>query len=400
MILLYYKAFFMAYTGVDLYNDLQVRTNQGQAGAFLNIDRANYVVNSAIINQFEKVVSQLAIQRNTDEVSPCVKRDVPYTPYNSKVLLKPLAVASAKVTTLDNTVQLVFDRPHNLPASFFGSSGLLLPITVSGVIGVMANGYDNELNRTWTIDVSYINEYTLAFFVDQLTQPLNTTVIGKGQMTSEAWVSDYYHLLAIQYQSKVNLGLSILDKVTNSNLTILTIPSNNNIRTGEYLYMSGGIFDEDVFVYVEKVAYNKIKLYSDAELKYPIINANPQWYLPNWSIYRMYNRYADPLNPDQKVDVYKSNFYYPLYQSSDNNLSVEVYDKHKRIDTNVTPTSFVVDYVRTFPPIDLENNTYDIHQDFNAKFCDKIIEYAALKFQAFTSATEDAQLTEIIGGAH
>jgi len=164
--------------------------------------------------------------------------------------------------------------------------------------------------------------------------------------------------------------------------------------------MSGGVFDEDVNVYVEKVAYNKIKLYGDAALKYPITDANPQWYLPNWSIYRTYSRYADPLNPDQKVDVYRSNFYYPLYQSSDNNLSVEVYDKHKRVDTNVAPTAFMVDYVRTFPPIDLENNTYDIHQDFNAKFCDKIIEYAALKFQAFTSATEDAQLTEIIGGAH
>ena len=401
---MYYKAFFMAYTGVDLYNDLQVRTNQGQAGAFLNIDRANYVVNSAIINQFEKVVSQLAIQRNTDEVSPCVKRDVPYTPYNSKVLLKPLAVASAKVTIVDTYIEITFDRPHNLPLSFF-HLGLSLdyPLVINGVNGLMETGQDASLNKKWTQDITYVNNYTIQVDVQGTgysTKPANTTVIGLGQMTSEAWVSDYYHLLAIQYQSKVNLGLSILDKVTNSNLTILTIPSNNNIRTGEYLYMSGGIVDEDVFVYVEKVAYNKIKLYGDAKLKYPITNANTQWYLPNWSIYRMYSRYADPLNPDQKVDVYRSNFYYPLYQSSDNNLSVEVYDKHKRIDTNVTPTSFVVDYVRTFPPIDLENNTYDIHQDFNAKFCDKIIEYAALKFQAFTSATEDAQLTEIIGGAH
>jgi len=333
----------MAYTGVDLYNDLQVRTNQGQAGAFLNIDRANYVVNSAIINQFEKVVSQLAIQRNTDEVSPCVKRDVPYTPNNSKVLLKPLVIASAQIQVNPN---ITFDRPHNLIAG--------TPIVINGVTALSGT------ITTYTI----VNDYKINITGYTST---GTYQALSGYATSDGYIiSDYYHLLAIQYQSKVNLGLSILNKVANSNLTILTIPSNNNIRTGEYLYMSGGVVDEDVNVYVEQVAYNKIKLYSDAEFKYPVTDANPDWYLSNWSIYRTYNRYADPLNPDQKVDVYRSNFYYPLYQSSDNNLSVEVYDKHKRVDTNVAPTAFIVDYVRTFPPIDLENDSYDIHQDFNS----------------------------------
>jgi hypothetical protein len=365
----------MAYTGVDLYNDLGVRTNQGQSGAFLNIDRANYVINSALVNIFEDVYRQIAIQKNTDEISPCIKRDVPFTPNNGIVLLKPLIIATAEIQANPN---ITFNRAHNLIAG--------TPIVITGVTGLSGTITTYTIVDAFTINIV---GYTSS----------GTYVANSGYATSSGYIiDDYYHLLAVQYQSKVNLGLSILGKVTNSNLTILTIPSNNNIRTGEYLYMTGNIFDEDVYVYVEKVAYNKIKLYLDAELKSPIKNANPNWYLSDWNIYRTYSRYADPLNPDQKVDVYKSNFYYPLYQSSDNNISISVYDKHNRIDAFVEPKSFVVDYVRTFPQIDLEDNVYDIHQDFNAKFCDRLIEYSALKFQAFTSATEDAQLTEIIGG--
>jgi hypothetical protein len=386
---LYYKAFLMAYTGVDLYNDLKVRTNQGQAGAFLNIDRANYIVNSAIINQFEKVVSQLAIQRNTDEVSPCIKRDVSFTPNNSQVLLKPLIITSVRSFTT-TTYLVFFDRPHNLVAG--------TPINISGVTG--ATSGVNNVNQPTSVYTNYIvnDDRNITITVASAPSGGASSNIGTGKAISSGYIiDDYYHLLAVQYNFNQVLNIDVISLLKNTSLSIITISANNNIRSGEYLNFTNFSGVTIGLKYVKKIAYNKIQLYNDADLTTPtILTGN---YVSGGTITRSNGRYADPLNPDQKVDVYRSSFYYPLYQSSDNNLSIVVYDKHKRVDTSITPTSFVVDYVRTFPPIDLEDSIYDIHQDFNAKFCDKIIEYAALKFQAFTSAGEDAQLTEIIGGA-
>jgi len=367
----------MAYTGADLYRDLKIRTYQGEAGAFLSVPRANYVVNSAVINLLERTYPLIARQQNIDEISPCIKTDVEFTPHNRQVLLKPLIIASAQIQV---NPSITFDRPHNLLAG--------VPIVITGVSGLTGTITTYSVTNAYTISIT---GYTST----------GTYVPLSGYATSASYIiGDYYHLLAVQYQSRVNLGLSILNKVTNSNLTVLTIPSNNNIRTGEYLYMSGGIFDEDVYVYVEKIAYNKIKLYGDAGLKYPITNANPSWYLPNWSIYRTYYRYADPLNSDQKIDVYYSDYFYPLYQVNNNRLSIVPYNEVGIEDANVSDLKYVVDYVRTYPPIDLENNVYDLHQDFNAKFIDKMIEYATLKFNALTSSGEDVQITEVIGGTN
>jgi hypothetical protein len=368
----------MAYTGVDLYNDLKVRTNQGQSGAFLNIDRANYIVNSAIVNQFEKVVSQLAIQRNTDEVSPCIKRDVEFVPKNNKVLLKPLIITNVSIGT--NCI-VTFNRPHNLTAN--------TPITISEVAGITSN----NINASFS---TYTTPTTTTISLTGITTT-GTYTAGTGKAISSGYIiDDYYHLLAVQYSFRQLLETTVLGFINNSKVSIVTISSDNNIRTGESLNFEnfGGVTIG--FKFVKKIAYNQVQLFDNASLTTPSIIEGV--YTSGGTISRTGYRYADPLNPDQKIDVYRSSYYYPLYQSSDNNLSIVTY-KGKNIDTNITPSLFVVDYVRTFPPIDLENNTYDIHQDFNAKFCDKIIEYAALKFQAFTSAGEDAQLTEIIGGA-
>jgi len=367
----------MAYTGVDLYNDLKVRTNQGQAGAFLNIDRANSVLRSAIINQFEKVVAQLAIQRNTDEVSPCIKRDVEFTPNNSKVLLKPLVITGVSIGT---NCTITFDREHNLVAN--------APIVVRGIQGV--SGGVNGSHSTYT------TPSTTTISLTGVTST-GTYTSGTGIVTSNGYiVDDYYHLLAIQYRFDQVLDLTIISLLKNSKLTIITVSSDNNIRTGEYLHFTNFSGVTIGYKYVKKIGFNQVQLFDDAALTIPTILTGT--YIEGGTITRSNQRYADALNPDQKIDVYPSTYYYPLYQSSDNNVSIQVYDKHKRIDSFITPTKFVIDYVRTYPEIDLENDTYDLHQDFNAKFLDKVIEYAALKFNTLTSSAEDVQITEIIGG--
>lgn len=367
----------MAYTGADLYRDLQIRTYQGEAGAFLSVPRANYIVNSAVINLLERVYPLIARQQNIDEISPCIKTEKPFIPKNRQVLLKPLIITNV---TIGLTPQVTFNRPHNLSAS--------TSITISGVQGV------SGINATYTT-FNIVNPYTIS--IPSITTT-GVYVSGTGLGTSASYIiDDYYHLLAVQYRTRV-ISTTILAKQTNSKQTILTIPSENNIRSGEYLYFVDNDANDSRVAYVKKVAYNKIQLFEDLSLTIPIVDVDSTIYNQGWTISRYYYRYADPLNSDQKIDVYYSDYFYPLYQINDNRLSIVPYTENGIEDTNVTDIEYRVDYVRTYPTIDLEDNVYDLHQDFNAKFIDKMIEYATLKFNALTSSGEDVQITEVIGG--
>jgi hypothetical protein len=366
----------MAYTGADLYRDLKIRTYQGEAGAFLSVPRANYVVNSAVINLLERIYPLIARQQNIDEISPCIKTDKPFIPKNRQVLLKPLIIASAQIQV---NPSITFDRPHNLLAG--------VPIVITGVSGLTGTITTYSVTNAYTISIT---GYTST----------GTYVPNSGYATSASYIiDDYYHLLAVQYRTRV-ISTTILAKQTNSKQTILTIPSENNIRSGEYLYFVGNDANDSRLAYVKKVAYNKIQLFQDVSLTIPIVDVDSTIYNEGWTISRYYYRYADPLNSDQKIDVYFSDYFYPLYQINDNRLSIVPYNQVGIEDTRVTDIEYRVDYVRTYPPIDLEDSVYDLHQDFNAKFIDKMIEYATLKFNALTSSGEDVQITEVIGGTN
>lgn len=366
----------MAYTGADLYRDLGIRTYQGGAGAYLSVSRGNYIVNSAIVNLLERTYPNISRQQNIDEISPCVKTDKAFTPNNRQVLLKPLVIADV---TIGSNPTVTFNREHNLIAN--------TPIVISGSIG--AGGLDGEFS-SYTINDAYsiiLSTTTTGSYVAN-----SASAICSGYL-----IDDYYHLLAVQYKTRVNIT-EVLAKQTNSKQTILTVPSENNIRSGEYLHFVGTDLENDRIKYVKKVAYNKIQLFNDSSLTIPYVNVEDGVCEAGWVISRYYNRYADPLNSDQKIDVYYSDYFYPLYQVNDNRLSIVPYTELGLEDSNVTDLMYVVDYIRTFPPIDLENDVYDIHQDFNAKFVDRLIEYATLKFQAMVSSGEDVQITEVIGG--
>lgn len=371
----------MAYTGVDLYNSILFRTYQGRAGAYLNIDRANEIIRSGRVKLLEDDWKNIATQQAKDEISPLIKTGKTYTPNNNKVLLKPLIIVSVSIGT--NAV-ITFDRPHNLAAN--------TPIVVSGVQGTSASVMNVTIS-SYTI----LNAYAITTTID--TTGLTYTS-GTGKAISEGYlIDDYYHLLAIELYCKQALSVSILAKKTNNVETILTISSSNNIRTGEMFYMVGNDLNDEIDVYVKKTAYNKIKLYTDAGLTIPIVNSPDNMFQASWTISRYLSRYADPLNSDQKIDTYKSTAYFPLSEVTENQLSIELYKPYQnQLDTSVTQLNYIVDYVTTLPEIDLENNVYDIYQIHNANFYDRLIEYAALKFQAVTSSGEDVQITEVIGG--
>jgi hypothetical protein len=367
----------VAYTGKDLYNDLLVRTYNGVAGAYLNTDRANYVINSAIINLIEATYPSISRQQNIDEISPCVKTEKKFIPNNHKVLLKPLIITNV---TIGATPTITFNREHNLIAG--------TEIQISEVEGA------TQVNGTFT---NYTTPTSTAIVISGITTS-GAYTLGTGKAISNEYIiDDYYHLLAVQYQYKQILPITVKSVLKTPYKTLITLSAENNIRSGELLNFSN--FNGLSLIgdkYVKKVAYNQIELYNDSLLTDAYSASGT--YLFGGTIKRYGNRYADHLNSDQKIDVYPSTAYYPLYQSNDNRLSIVPYTRFNQEDTSVEELFYNVDYVRQYTPIDTTNNVYDIHQDFNAKFCDRILEYATLKFNAMTSDGEGIEITEVIGG--
>jgi hypothetical protein len=370
----------MAYTGVDLYNSILFRTYQGKAGAYLNIDRANEIIRSGRVKLLEDDWKNIATQQAKDEISPLIKTGKVYTPNNNKVLLKPLSISSISIGT--NTV-ITFNRPHNLIAN--------TTIIVSGVQGTASSVMNDEINNYAVLDA-----YSITTTID--TTGLTYTS-GSGVAICEGYiVDDYYHLLTVQLNCKQKIS-EIISVTSNNVKTIVTLPASNNVRTGEYLYFVGSDTDYEQYVYVKKTTYNTVQLFNDADLTSPITNIPNTSFLVGWTISRFLNRYADPLNSDQKIDTYNSTAYFPLSEVTENQITIETYLPYtNRIDTSVTQQSYTIDYVTLLPEIDLDNDVYDIYQIHNANFYDRLIEYAALKFQAVTSSGEDVQITEVIGG--
>lgn len=392
------------YTGVDLLNSIRFRTYSGAAGGYLNIDRVNELVRSGRVKILEDDWRKIVTQSSKDEISPLIKLSKDFIPNNNRVLFKPLVIASAKVTVVDTYIQITFDRPHNLPLLFF-NLGLTLssPLIISGLNGLMETGQDASLNKEWTEYITYVNDYTIQVDVQGTgynTQPLNTTVTGKGQMTSEAWVSDYYHLLSIShtYEETYN-HVKVLNVNNNSKLTEITTTYNNNFRTGQAIKGVGftGLTAPTFDCYVMKTDENKIRLFTDVNLTVPYIVAG-SW-ISGGVLSVEDTTYADPNNSDQNIDNYNSTAYFPLYKLGENSVTIDTYILYTNTpSTNITEKIFTLDYISELPSINLEDNVYDIYQIHNANFYDRLIEYCALKFQAITSSGEDVQITETIGG--
>jgi hypothetical protein len=98
-----------------------------------------------------------------------------------------------------------------------------------------------------------------------------------------------------------------------------------------------------------------------------------------------------PYPSDFKNDVYQPTPRYPLFETNENRLKIYP-------NEGITQTKYVLDYIKQFYEIDVENNTTDLHYYYNALFCTKIIERSAQMFFAMVSSGEDIQIGNVIGG--
>jgi len=382
----------MAYTGVDFYNDLQIRTNQGSAAAFLSTDRANYFAKQAIVSLVQENYRSITEQTSVDEISPLIQTNKTFVPNNGQVLLKPLDIVSGAAVynggTFLTTLAITFNRPHLISVGS-GQAVLMTPINLLGTGDVAywqsLDGVAYEAVDEYTLEIERFGDHTATLTSGQyFISGTNDTI------SANYNVYDYYNYLSCKLEYTENLGLDILGIDNKLGKFVMTIGTNNNIRTGEYLNFTGfgGLTIGNK--YVKKIAYNKIKLYNDEKLKTPYVNANT--YTSGGVITRTSTlRSALPYPSDFKNDVYQPTPRYPLFETNENRLKIYP-------NEGITQTKYVLDYIKQFYEIDVENNTTDLHYYYNALFCTKIIERSAQMFFAMVSSGEDIQIGNVIGG--
>jgi len=376
----------MAYTGKNLYDDLAVRVYQGGAGAFLNVNRAQYVVGFAVKEALEKRYNSIIKQQSTDEINQLVKVDKLFPAVNNKVQLKPLEIVNIQVGQSSISFLIKFNRIPNLNFAIYPGGA---PIYLSGIDG--------------TLDIAALNNSNLAAFPDTLNNdpysilvqyPSTAGSYSKGGIAipdiygigveDSLWVYDYYHLLAVALTGykKVNTAISSVDIIKQK-----IVLKSNNIRTGEKLLVSlPGTNISASIAYAKMIGTSICELYTTESLETKLSITGS--YTGSGTIYRYMESYAEPLPSDTKIGAYGANEYFPLYQTAENELTIQPSD--------FIQSYYKLDYISSLSEIDVTNTIKDLTQVYNLTMLNDIIELAATKFFAITSSTEDVQITNAI----
>lgn len=336
----------------------------------------------AIVKLLESDYRRLSTQKAVDEISPLIKTYADFTPYNNKVLLKPLHILSI-VNVSGNVYQVTFDRPHNFDFVTFPS----IDITFNGVEG---DTYTTLNENTYSASVATTNVTTSCLIT--AVGLSGTYTLGTGEVSGDYWLSEYYHLLSTRLDSLKNLNVTIV-KVSAAG-TCKIILGTNNIRTGEYLNFSGfgGLTGLSGYKYVKKISERAIAIYNDINFTTPaVVTGN---YSTGGVISRKYKRYCEPLLSDQKISTYQATELFPLYESNENRVSC--YSSEQNLNGFITNLNYSVDYITTQANIDIDNNTVDLLQTYNQEMCRMIIEMAAELFYAVNTSGEDIQILEAI----
>lgn len=366
------------YTGLNLSEDFDVRVRQTQAANYLTLERKQTCVNMAVISLIERNYALSASQTMLDEISPLAIGYREYTPNNNMVLLKPLHISNI-VLASGTLYNITFDRPHNLPATWTGS------ITISDVEGTLLFSNINGVRSA-----TYINSTTIQVNVAGLTG-VYTANTGQVISNDNSWISDYYHLMAVNVHAIVNLNLTI-SAVNIGTSTQITVEE-NNLRTGEYLYFSnfGGLTGLNTWKYIKKITDNTIRLYNDAGLTTPSVVTGS--YTSGGTISRKYKRGCEQLVSSQKIGYYGAAEIDPLYTITENKLIC--YTSDMNLSPYITQDKYIVDYITTYADIDLENDTTDLLQTFNMNFMRNVLEEAALIFYKINTSVADVQISAV-----
>ena len=198
------------------------------------------------------------------------------------------------------------------------------------------------------------------------------------------WVYDYYHLLAVALTGykKVNTTISSVDVIKQR-----IVLKSNNIRTGEKLLITlPGTNISASVAYAKMIGASVCELCTTESLETKLSITGS--YTGSGTIHRYMESYAEPLPSDTKIGAYGANEYFPLYQTTENELTIQ--------PTDFIQSYYKLDYISSLSEIDVTNTIKDLTQVYNLTMLGDIIELAAMRFFAITSSTEDVQITNAI----
>ena len=333
--------------------------------AFYNSTKKNRLFKEALLTSIEKKYRSMDTQKEYDEISTAIKTGVTYSLNSNTIATAPIQVSLVSAVT--TTVTVTTFLPHNLAV---GDS-----FTIAGVSGGITN-----INGTFTV-TSVPSSTTFTYTA--AGSPTGGYTLNTGYITYDKMISDYLHLLTVKTKFSLDLDLVDIESISNSSPILITINGQNNLRTGEQIYVSGvsGNTNANGYSYIKKINRYKIALYSDAKLTTPVAgNSN---FFVGGSISRVFYNYATQQISDRKISVFNPpTVDYPSYEMGRNRI--------KFLPLAETCSEITIDYISNdIKFIVSTDTTIDLEQYYPAKFLYYVADEAA---NLFAQAVKDGEL--------
>lgn len=214
----------------------------------------------------------------------------------------------------------------------------------------------------------------------------NNSIFTKGTGTPK--IANYKHLLTVKAKYIQDTYWNVVGAKNNypNATTIIINTARNNLRSGEYLQISGlvGIPIINGFRYIRRLNNTHFDLYSDKDLTVPIVMTVPQQsYTSGGDILRVWYKYATQYYSDRKTGIYgKPTVEKPKWEISENKLIMYPLDE---VCKEIT-----IDYITdNLVLIDPTDTTIDLELTYPTNFLYTVAKEAA---RLFAESIKDAEL--------
>lgn len=331
------------YSGSNFYSDFTSRI--GKFSKFVDKFKLKRICDRALNTVIQREWASLTNQKVSDDLRYMVSTENVFKISNGSVSTSPLFIET--IVASGNVITITAAGVHNLAP--------LDVITISDAQGIITTP---NMNGDHTV-TGVPNKNKIEFIV---TTPLGAHIPNTGKITHSKLISNYIHLFALKAQFQEELPIKIVKSVNNVPSWI-EFNKRTNLRNGDKIIISN-FSDQAVngVRYVQHLTDFRVRLFTDKDLKSPLINIAGS-NIEGGKIKKETYNYASNWASDDKISSFKQGTIdSPVFETSDNSIKI-------------TPShclEVTVDYLAT-PKIDLDlnDNTVDLLLIFPFSFIDK-----------------------------
>ena len=244
----------------DILNYIKERTGENFSD-YISDSTANEYFSNALLNTIEKRYTELATQRNFDDLNFLIQRGSIYTVKANKLRVKPINIvtmagAAASITIATNV-------PHGLTTGDLIQLHDVTDITITPILSFPITG---EIFYTVTSAAG------TKLFTIEANSFSGTYVAGAGYITTNNIVADYLHVLDVKAKYTRIINDTVITGATNATPVVVTLSRKSRLRTGSQVRIAS-VFGNDAAngdFYVKQINAYKYALYSDALLASPV----------------------------------------------------------------------------------------------------------------------------------